>query len=100
MTTRRLLLAAALAPVSLAGLGAPASAFRLEQADGETETLLAERAAACGAGADHEALRARLEAALAASDEEGAAEAIRATLGTCPYCGCGLSFAADETPRF
>ncbi|WP_144299576.1 hypothetical protein [Elioraea rosea] len=95
MTTRRVLLAAVLAP-----LAAPAHAFRLEQADGETESLLSERAAACSAASDHDALRAKLEAALAAADEEAAVEAVRAALGTCPTCGCGLAFAAMETLRF
>lgn len=96
MTLRRSFLALAMLP-----LAAPARAFRVEQADGETEALLAARAEACTAGTLHDDLRRQLAAAIAEADEEAAITALRASLGQCPYCGCGLSLAMDGgNPRF
>ena len=99
MTTRRALFAAALLPLA----GKRAHGFALVPADAETEALVTERAAACAAGRDHERLRADLVSALArAGDEEEAIVAVRAALGTCPWCGCGLAAPAgdDAAPSF
>jgi hypothetical protein len=93
MSTRRTLFAAALLPLA----GRRAHGFSLVPADAETEAAVAERAAACAAGRDHERLRAELVSALSrAGDEEEAAAAVRAALGTCPWCGCGLAALAGE----
>jgi hypothetical protein len=100
MSTRRSLLAPLVAAAFLP-VAAPARAFRVEPADGETDALLAARAEACSTGTLHEDLRKRLAAAIAEADEEAAVTALRASLGQCPYCGCGLAqLMPVENPRF
>lgn len=92
MATRRALFAAALVPVLAPG----ARAFRLVPADAETSRAVADRAAACSAGAEHARLRAELVSALArAGGEAEAVAAVEAALGSCPWCGCGLATPAD-----
>ncbi|QXM23899.1 hypothetical protein KO353_11410 [Elioraea tepida] len=87
MPGRRALFAAALLP-----LAGRAEGFTLVPADSETEALVNSRAAACTAGGEHERLRTALLDALArAGDEETAIAAVRAALGTCPWCGCRLA---------
>ncbi|WP_291297307.1 hypothetical protein [Elioraea sp.] len=100
MSTRRSLLAPLFA-TALLPIAVPARAFRVEQADGETNALLAARTEACTAGTLHEDLRQRLAAAIAEADEETAITMLRATLGQCPYCGCGLAqLLPGENARF
>lgn len=100
MSTRRSLLAPLVA-AALLPIASPARAFRVEPADGETEALLAARAEACTTGTLHDDLRQRLAAAIADANEDAAIEALRASLGQCPYCGCGLTQpVAGENARF
>lgn len=100
MSTRRSLLAPLFA-AALLPIATPSRAFRVEPADGETDALLSARAEACSTGTLHEDLRKRLAEAIAAADEEAAVTALRASLGQCPYCGCGLAqLMPVENPRF
>lgn len=91
---RRLLacLPAALAPVTLAP-GA-ARALRLEPASAAVAAGYA--AGTCPETGSHEALRAELDRAL---DGRALPPELRPRvtgLGTCPFCGCGVSGAADH----
>jgi hypothetical protein len=102
MTTRRALFAAALLPALAPGA---ARGFRLEQADGGTEALLAARAEACTGEPLHARLRAELAAATAGlegTDQAALAEAAVRHLAQCPVCGCRLvpDAARDAAPGF
>jgi len=93
-TSRRTLLAGLPALGGLAPLAA--QAFRLEAPSAE---VAAEYGAACPAPAAHDALRAEIEQLFEGRPLPPVLAPQLSSLARCPFCGCGVTGAADHGER-